>query len=900
MAANEDYTSLVQGLNNLDFSGECVPCKLLLTGDNAFPVMMTPTKDVLIAASKYGKGRMIVMAHESFMDKPQLVPFLKNAINWLLPYYQAKIGVDSTMDTLIQTVCASEHLLQITSVVKDDLGVVCMNGYDDSQAKEIITFVKDGGGLLIAAQAWYWSECHREENFLRHFPGNKITSVAGVYFTNKHGERGNFTVSKQMPQFPIYYDLDFSMDIKRLFNNVPKLDINGKCVASQLLLHGPLTFPLGVTGNNECFFGAAYYGKGRVVVGTHEGFLSRAELSTFILNAISWLSEGRQGKVGIHKDLGALCPLLEKESIPFTKSSLTPGLSVYCCNLYSDQEKENIQQFVAEGGGLFIGGHSWYWSYSNPDVLSKFPGNKILNKMGISVLENTLGGGVYDALDYKSTANTYHFLKAVHQLVKELHSGKELEKPLSLWLWKLRQDISQFLKLPNTPLILSLKSELVDIVQTCDIPKISKECPAMKNSKEVFIMCLAHDVSCFGDELNTNNVGLQDASPVTVQIDATKGSNKWISTGLYLPPKRHAIIEVPSSAVGKGLQVQVGCQSDNLSGAEKLSRAPVVIVRKKVQTERVAVSCIWGGLLYFIVKENSQLGTIPVTVYGAEQAPTFIKKKTDLSSWKETIRHLPAPWAELIGDKLILTVPSDSIRSLDDPESLLSLWDTIMDAVADLACRKITVQERLVADVQISVGFMHSGYPIMCHQDTASCLVSTNSIKKGSWGMIHELGHNQQQGSWEFPPHTTEATCNLWSVYVHETVLGISRDKAHPALNPTQRNERIKRYVKNGANLTDWSVWTALETYLQLQEGFGWDSYKCVFEAYKKMSNVGKNNKEKMIFWAETFSKVVNKNLAPFFKAWGWPIDDTVSKKLSNFPAWEEDPMKMYYAQNKQ
>lgn len=53
-------------------------------------------------------------------------------------------------------------------------------------------------------------------------------------------------------------------------------------------------------------------------------------------------------------------------------------------------------------------------------------------------------------------------------------------------------------------------------------------------------------------------------------------------------------------------------------------------------------------------------------------------------------------------------------------------------------------------------------------------------------------------------------------VYVHEEVLGIPRHQAHQALRPQCRKERIKDYLKKGAQLKDWSVWTALETYLQV------------------------------------------------------------------------------------
>lgn len=81
----------------------------------------------------------------------------------------------------------------------------------------------------------------------------------------------------------------------------------------------------------------------------------------------------------------------------------------------------------------------------------------------------------------------------------------------------------------------------------------------------------------------------------------------------------------------------------------------------------------------------------------------------------------------------------------------------------------------LLAHLFNHTGWMHAGYPIMAFTAAAHELVNVDSMRRGMWGPIHELGHNQQRRCWEFPPHTTEGTCNLWSVYVHEEVLGIDR-----------------------------------------------------------------------------------------------------------------------------
>lgn len=183
----------------------------------------------------------------------------------------------------------------------------------------------------------------------------------------------------------------------------------------------------------------------------------------------------------------------------------------------------------------------------------------------------------------------------------------------------------------------------------------------------------------------------------------------------------------------------------------------------------------------------------------------------------------------------------------------------------------------------------------MCHLQSVQDLLSETGIRsRGLWGPIHELGHNQQQHGWEFPPNTTEATCNLWSVYVHETVLDIPRAQAHPALSCAEREKRIKVHLGKGAPLHDWNVWTALETYLQLQEAFGWEPFTQLFAEYQTLSGVPSDNAGKMNLWVKKFSEKVQKNLVPFFEAWGWPVKKEVADSLACLPPWQENPMQLY------
>lgn len=65
---------------------------------------------------------------------------------------------------------------------------------------------------------------------------------------------------------------DFDNDLKSLLEGVTELDIRGT-IFSEILAHGSLAFPIGVTEDGRPFLAGAYYGLGRILVISHEGTL---------------------------------------------------------------------------------------------------------------------------------------------------------------------------------------------------------------------------------------------------------------------------------------------------------------------------------------------------------------------------------------------------------------------------------------------------------------------------------------------------------------------------------------------------------------------------------------------------------------------------------------------------
>jgi len=255
----------------------------------------------------------------------------------------------------------------------------------------------------------------------------------------------------------------------------------------------------------------------------------------------------------------------------------------------------------------------------------------------------------------------------------------------------------------------------------------------------------------------------------SVTIDP--GTVGWKSTGAYAEPGRVVAVKIPKELAGKGLAVRIGCHKDTLYHKDKWSRAPEITMSRRLDAATTSIASAFGGPVYIDLPDGAATEPFEVTLKGVIAAPMFVLGQTDPDQWRRTIRNAPAPWAELVTDKVILSVPSSSIRDLDDPEALMVFWDRVMDAAADLATISRTRRrpQRYVADVQISAGYMHSGYPIMTHLDAAADMTQLDRLSRGSWGLFHELGHNHQKGDWTFSG-TVEVTCNLFALYIIDTV----------------------------------------------------------------------------------------------------------------------------------
>ncbi|MEC9070823.1 MAG: M60 family metallopeptidase, partial [Myxococcota bacterium] len=679
--------------------------------------------------------------------------------------------------------------------------------------------------------------------------------------------------------------------------------VSGGSMPSSLVIHGDTAFPVVFDDGNRAVIAAARVDDGKALHVAHETHLGGAlfaegDSGQLLLNTVSWMTQGFDDPViGVANGMSGATQFLGDAGYQTvtTNPLELAGVDVYVRQTYgevTDDEVAGVQEFVRSGGGLITGGHAWYWSYNNENAPEQHPGNKMMWDFGFTLTAATAGAGTY-TVDATPPTGLQHASQALVELTEHLSATSPLTldqqsiavdtvahavEMLPLTFTAYYDNVKTFIAV-NPPILPSQDEPLIPADQPIEhlIAKIDNRLAQGLSPEDL----TAHEaVPDFPGAVDDGVFRIT----TTVTVDASyegrsneylysgAGADVWRSTGLYAPAGDLVTVSVPAFAAGEGLSILIGSHTDTLWHKEEIRRFPQVTRTYLLETTETPVGNAFGGLLYVRVPADTDLGEIDVTFSSVVAAPLYIHGETSVDDWNTTSRNDPGPWAELVSDRFVLTIPSSLAATLDDPLAVMNLWDAVQDANADLenSPHERVRPERFVLDRQISAGWMHSGYPIMGPVTGADSLLDVETIEaEGSWGPFHELGHNHQWRDWLLPG-TTEASCNLWSVYVSEEVFGIDRSVAHPALDPAAREERTASYLAGGADFwEEWSVWTALETYLQLQETFGWVLYQNLFPEYRKLSegDSPQTDQERINQWVVRSSEQVGMNLGPFYQA---------------------------------
>ena len=722
---------------------------------------------------------------------------------------------------------------------------------------------------------------------------------------------------------------DLAADQFDLLNGMSATDWGGW--PSPILPIGKWAFPIGFTEGGYTsdipVISGSHVGKGKMIGFGHEGWVTGggAQETAFSLRAVNWVC-GKDANVGISYGTGfeSFQDELESDGHTVTIGVTPDDLSNIDClldefwNGHSNSDNNNITEFLLSGGGLIMGGHAWYWSYSNSDLSHNYPGNKIAKTTGLFV-SNDWG---YDTVNLE---NIPHLLSrpyaAIEAITSDRLDGEKLSESdaiivddtLSICTEVISLDFHSFwFQLRET---VNLTGWTVIEYGTLwqDVGYNMGEDPiadVLLRVEEALTQKLpANELTShpshveFPGEIpgNTTRVsklvnvdGNQSGLPSEFGYSGARSILR-MSTGLYAAPGDVIDITINQSLTNQGVWVIIGTHSDNLWSKDQLHRFPNIVRYWDINEPIIEVGNSFGGPIYVGINAGSILGNFDILISNAINAPHYINKETNLTDWIENIRNFPAPWAEIGSDLFILSVPSFEIRNLNNPEELMDWWDQAIGMEHSLyGFTPWPRIERAVFDVQISAGWMHSGYPFMAHDLSVPDVLNLSHMsEEGDWGMFHELGHNHQWMPSTLPGNT-ETSCNFASVYLMEDLVGVS---GHDAVDPQQRESRISSYFDGGSNISNWSVWTALDTFLIIKEEWGWAPLTNALSVYYDMpaNEVPSGDIEEFNAWTMHISNATGYNLAPYHEAWGFPLNQDTFEELSHLPVWVDDPLRGEY-----
>lgn len=403
------------------------------------------------------------------------------------------------------------------------------------------------------------------------------------------------------------------------------------------------------------------------------------------------------------------------------------------------------------------------------------------------------------------------------------------------------------------------------------------------------------------------------------------------STGLYAAPGELVVVDVPADY---SLSIQVGAWTDNLSAVLNAPRDPLIYTKMQLAPGRNYVRNLYGGHIYiFAARPVKQ--PVTITFSGAVKSPDFELGKTTNANWINAIKTSCVPYLELRSRNIIFVVPRDYClsRNIVDPESIMTEWDRAIDqdyyqweglseAPAEGYDLAPVLPWRIVQDIKPSVGYGHSGYPVVTYNDYGwfDEFTDLTSLRKGwAWGTLHEIGHNNQQVNYWSWSSLGETTNNLFSFKVAHRQSIEKNDPAawppyHPALG-TMFPQALAFAAASGTKDFDGTdarindPFARITPFAQIFDkipanwGYngqpdGWGFMTELYKRARRAPRASNNDQDKRDFVYEAICDYTKTDWKLFFIAWGINISnvslnaiEAKGYKLMTQEIWKYNPI---------
>ncbi len=691
--------------------------------------------------------------------------------------------------------------------------------------------------------------------------------------------------------------------------SVPKLGAPGP-----VGIWGQIAFPIlsapDKDGVEIAVGAAAAYGKGRIILFGQNAYLSGdggGDHAQLIENCVMWAGNKAKPRIGLKGVKGAALAQrgLKAEEFSTVEKKNLSDYDVVILNtqgVVSAEEGAALIEYI-KGGGGFIGGMTG-WAYGQTsggkDLATSHGVNQAIMAAGVANTDMS----AFDQLRSFEARVELPAMMNASEAITAIKKQREGGPTLTPEQMKQGMNAIQIAMAAQPPDRSNLKNAVAAALGNAgtDAPIPTAKAPLNDTQHAAARLRLGMEtrmlrlMSAEGIKAHPAHVEFPGKAPENAprtgaEIAITPSISGWHSTGLYAVAGEPITVTIPEKFADKGYAVRIGCHSDTLYHLDKWERAPDITRSDTLATATTKTASAFGGLIYIEVPGRAKDDEpFTVAIKDAIAAPLFVLGKDDDAKWKE-IRQRPAPWAEMACDKMIISFPREVAQAINNPTELMQFWKATVEAQDDVSnqAAERTRPERIVADVQISAGYMHSGYPIMIPTSAAPEMTTLTRLKFPGWGFYHEIGHNHQRRTFTFDG-TGEVTNNVIGMYCYEAVLKKDWLIGHGGITEESRKDHIKK-IK--AAKDKWQTWKsdpflALTTYIQLIQEFGWESWRKYLHSFDstEYGPEPKGDDEARDQFLIRYSKIANKNLGPFFDFWGIPVSSAAKAEVSKLEPW--------------
>lgn len=371
------------------------------------------------------------------------------------------------------------------------------------------------------------------------------------------------------------------------------------------------------------------------------------------------------------------------------------------------------------------------------------------------------------------------------------------------------------------------------------------------------------------------------------------------STGYYAAPGELVKIVVPQGI--EGLVVQIGGHTDNLNGKTPLLRDPLVYMRQQLYAGNNYVRNLYGGTIY-IRASHAYPNPVEFTITNAVVSPDFILNTSTDAAWLDQVKASKVPWLELRAKRVVFLIPRDRIiaslttaKPFNNPTAVLTNWNQVFDldynAWMGLSDNALDPRDRSpqgpwrgVLDIQLSLGYGHSGFPFVGLNDNEWFGSMTSLNLEGAWGTYHEFGHNMQQGkvwSWSTLGETTN---NLFNFKVanrrgtNYSILHGSVTKGFPLAVAYATAAGTKNF---DTDLAMNDPFMRMTPFVQIFEKYGYGAMTYLYTEARHAERLNNSDITMHNFVYEKLSDYTKTDLGTFFDAWGILTSPTVRDKVA-------------------